>query len=78
MPRYFFDIRNRFDVVTDEEGMDLPDLAAAEYEAAQSLADLLKAEGSSGEGHHIAIEVLDDEKRPIANLGLTLDSRFKR
>ena len=33
MPRYFFNIRDGYDVDEDEEGVELPDLDAAKAEA---------------------------------------------
>jgi hypothetical protein len=42
MPRYFFDICENNQIATDELGIELPSLRAAEIEAAQSLADMAK------------------------------------
>jgi hypothetical protein len=42
MQRYFFDLRDGDELVVDEEGMLLRDIAAAEEEAARSLADMAK------------------------------------
>ena len=36
MPRYFFHLRDDEELIRDEEGADLPDLAAARKEAALS------------------------------------------
>jgi hypothetical protein len=40
MARYFFDIITDGKLIPDEEGMNLPDIAAVRWEAQRSLADL--------------------------------------
>ena len=40
MKRYYFDIRDGDGFAPDEEGLELPDIEAAQQEAALSLADL--------------------------------------
>jgi hypothetical protein len=58
MPRYFFDIRDGDEVYFDEEGLDLPDLRAAEVEAAESLAHMARDKlPTKGDRHQMAIEV---------------------
>jgi Domain of unknown function (DUF6894) len=42
MRRYFFDIYDGDDCVADDEGMELPDIASVQDEAAQSLADIAR------------------------------------
>jgi hypothetical protein len=42
MPRYFFDIRDGNELHRDEEGLDFPDLATAEREAAEAAACILQ------------------------------------
>jgi hypothetical protein len=54
--RYFFDIRDGEHLSPDEEGLILPDLASAEQETAQSLADLVRDKVRRGV-HHMAVEV---------------------
>ena len=41
MPRYYFHIRSSDGFITDPDGSDLPDLAAARKEAEKSARDLL-------------------------------------
>jgi hypothetical protein len=38
--RYYFDMREGESLALDDEGLELPSLAAAEHEAALSLADI--------------------------------------
>jgi hypothetical protein len=55
--RYYFDIRDGEALCTDEEGMELRDQAAAEIEAANSLADMARDLSPCNERHRMAIEV---------------------
>ena len=57
MPRYYFDIRENDTLVVDEEGLELPDLRAAEIEAAASLGHMARDALPGAERHHMAIEV---------------------
>lgn len=61
MPRYYFDIRESNDVSADEEGLELPDVKAAEVEAAQTLAEMAKATLGGAERHYLAVEVRTDD-----------------
>jgi len=61
MPRYYFDIRDNGALATDEEGLVLVDLRAAEVEAARSLADMARDMPPGTAHHHMAIEVRADE-----------------
>jgi len=61
MPRYFFHIRNGWDRVPDEEGMEFPTLNLAEVEGYASAHDLAAA--ALAEGRRItacAIEIADE------------------
>ena len=42
MTRYFFDIRYGDKIAIDEEGLELPDIEAAQIEAAYSLAGMVR------------------------------------
>ena len=42
MPHYYFDIRDGEELVEDEEGIELEDIAGAQMEAAATLADVSK------------------------------------
>jgi len=55
--RYYFDIRDGEALCTDEEGMELRDQAAAEIEAANSLADVARDLSPRDERYRRAIEV---------------------
>jgi hypothetical protein len=57
--RYFFDIRNGDELAPDEEGVILPNIEAAQEEAAMSLADMAREMVRSRSRRHLAIEVRD-------------------
>jgi Domain of unknown function (DUF6894) len=57
MTRYFFDIRDGDELAPDEEGMILPDVKAAQEEAARALADMARDMIRGQPFRHMAIEV---------------------
>jgi hypothetical protein len=59
MKRYYFDIRDGDKLVADEEGMELPDVEAAQEEAARTLADLVRDQARGRPSCHMAVEVRD-------------------
>lgn len=61
MPRYFFHIRDGWEVIPNEEGMEFPDRCLAEvegYDSARDLAVAAEAEGRSVAAY--AVEITDD------------------
>lgn len=74
MTRYYFDIRDDLDLITDDEVVDLRDFQAAVEEAARTLADIgrdsvRKRTDVSTHGYSIAIDVRDRD-------GLILQVKF--
>jgi hypothetical protein len=61
MRRYYFDIREGDKVAIDEEGKELPDVEAAQEEAARSLADLARDKVGCHPFCEVSIEVRDSE-----------------
>ena len=61
MTRYFFDIRDLGGFAPDEEGLELPDIEAAQEEAALTLADMARdaVRSPNGNAHLMQIEVRD-------------------
>jgi hypothetical protein len=72
MPRYFFDIREGNYLAVDEEGVELPDVQAAEAEAARSLTDMARDHVLARTSHSLTIDVRDDNG-PIARAKLSWD-----
>lgn len=60
MVRFFFDSRDNDHFLRDEEGLEFPDLAAAEREAAQALAEIALDVVPGSERRTLVIEVRDD------------------
>ncbi len=78
MPRYFFDIHDDVDV-TDEVGLELPDLKAARSEVARALTEAaLDALPSNGPSKAMTINVRDEGGRRVlqAVLSFTTDPEF--
>jgi len=61
MPRYFFDTRNNDDFVEDDEGLELPDIAAVKDQAAKSLAELARDVLPGSARRHLSVEARDAE-----------------
>jgi hypothetical protein len=73
--RYYFDLRDGDGFVADEEGMDLPTLAAAHQEAALSLAGMARDAGHKthhGPGYEMAVSVRD-ENGPLLQAKFTVE-----
>lgn len=75
MKRYYFDLRDGDYLAVDEEGTELPDMAAVQEEAALSLAGMARdARGlvENSLGDRWAIEVRD-ETGPILQVKFTFE-----
>ncbi|NEU99136.1 hypothetical protein FNJ47_25740 [Bradyrhizobium sp. UFLA 03-164] len=69
MTRYYFDLRDGDDLAIDEEGLEMPNLAAVREEAARTLADMVRDSITGQNLDQIAVEVRDDN-------GPVLDGAF--
>jgi hypothetical protein len=69
MQRYFFDIREGDDLAVEAEDIELPDVQAAQAEAARSLADMARDQVLARASHILIIDVRDDDG-PIARARL--------
>jgi hypothetical protein len=64
MTRFYFHIREGLRLIPDEEGLDLPNMAAARLEAEASAVDLARAAARYATcGSASAIEITDDSGR---------------
>jgi hypothetical protein len=70
MPRYFFQIHNGTGLTEDQEGRELPDLAAARAEAVSGIRSIVSEEALEGqldlEGR---IEIRDGSERTLLVVG---------
>ena len=61
MPHYFFDTRDNDEFITDDVGLELPDLERVKVEAARALADLARDVIPGSVRRHLSVEVRDDQ-----------------
>ena len=73
VPRFFFDIRDGSKFVADEEGMELPDLDAAEREAAEAAAEMGRDKLPGSKLRRIIVEVRDEEGQRLLTATVSLD-----
>ncbi|HEX9946655.1 MAG TPA: hypothetical protein VGA98_03865 [Allosphingosinicella sp.] len=67
--RYFFHLRESGDYVVDEEGRELPDIAAVEAAARLNARSVLAGEAMTGKLPLAAIiEVRDEQGQPVLDL----------
>jgi hypothetical protein len=69
MPRYRFDLHECGSVVADEEGRELPDIAAARVRATMEAREIMAAEVKQGRlclSCHI--EIMDEAGRPASKI----------
>lgn len=72
MPRYHFHLHECGQIISDDEGIDLPDVAAAHEEAVTSARELIAAEVQQGRlCLRCRIEVVDEQQRPVLVLPFT-------
>ncbi|MEZ0170889.1 hypothetical protein [Microvirga sp. TS319] len=62
MPRFFFNIRDGYDVDEDEEGIELPDFDAARAEALATVEELRDELSDAG---NIELEIVDETGRRL-------------
>src|SRR4051812_21706362 len=70
MPRFYFDIRENGTFFEDEEGQELPDLSAAEREAAKAVADI--GRDRLPEGESITIGVRDETGENLVDFTVSM------
>jgi hypothetical protein len=77
MPKYFFHIRDGWEITPDEEGMDFPNLELAEVEGYASAQDLASAALFEGRGTAAyAVEVADEVGTVLSRIRVELIHRF--
>ncbi len=62
MPRFYFDVCEGTRFAPDEEGLEFPDLDAAEREAATAAASIGRDLLPKGDAREVTIEVLNDHR----------------
>jgi hypothetical protein len=69
MKRYFFDMLDQDSLILDDEGIELPNVEAAQKEAARSLADMVKEDIHNQIFSNVSVQVRDGE-------GPVLEAKF--
>jgi hypothetical protein len=75
MPRFYFDTRDDKDVIVDDIGLDLRDVAQAKLYAAKSLAELALDALPGAERRCLGVDVSDEQHRPVLTTELTYEAR---
>jgi hypothetical protein len=65
MPRYYFHIRDGFDLDEDDEGVELPDIDAARAEALATVEELRDELQDAG---NIELEIADESGRRLLSV----------
>ncbi len=68
MPRYYFNVRDGYDLDEDDEGVELPDLETARAEAQATVEELRDELGP--EAQNIQLEIMDEEGRRLFTVSL--------
>ena len=76
MPQYFFHVRDHNKVFADEEGQELPDVDAAEIEAAEAAMAIGRDLLPSRRGGGLVIDVLNERRERV--LTVNVDLRIAR
>jgi hypothetical protein len=71
MAKFFFHIRKRGRLISDPEGLELPDLDAAREEARNGIRQMVAAKVVAGEeADVVGIEICDDQHNDLATVTL--------
>jgi hypothetical protein len=65
MPRFFFDHRDGNDFIRDDDGLELASVENAREEATSGLAGIVRDTLPCAIGREIAVEVSDENQRPL-------------
>ena len=72
MALFYFDVREGVRFVPDEEGLEFPDVAAAEREAAESAACIGRDLLPRGDARAVTVEVRNEHGQRVATATVTL------
>ena len=75
MPLFFFDVREGVSFAPDEEGMEFPDINAAEREAAEAAASIGRDLLPKGVARSVTVEVRNEHGQRVvtATVALAID-----
>ena len=71
MPTFYFDVRGDGGFIHDEDGLEVPDLATAEREAAETAATIARDRFGRGEAE-IVIDIRDERGARVATVAASV------
>jgi hypothetical protein len=72
MPHFYFDIREGARFVPDDTGLELPDLDAAEREAAKGAVEIGRDRLPSGDAREVTIEVKNEHQQRVLTVMVSM------
>jgi hypothetical protein len=72
MPHFYFDVREGPQFVPDEEGLEFPDVEAAEREAAESAASIGRDLLPKGTARDVTVEVRNEHGQRVITVTVTM------
>ncbi len=73
MPRFYFDTREGSHFSPDEEGLEFPDLDAAEREAAEAAAEIDRDRLPHGDARDVTVEVRNEHGQRVITVQVRMD-----
>jgi hypothetical protein len=75
MTHYFFDTRDGDEFISDEVGLEFPNLEAVKVEAAKALAELARDVLPGSLRRRLTVEVRDQDRGPVLIAEMTFEAR---
>jgi hypothetical protein len=72
VPRYYFDVREGPRFIADPDGLECPDLDAAEHEATETAASIARDVFPRGRAHDVTVEVRDAHGHRVFTVTVTM------
>lgn len=72
MPRFYFDVREGCRFVPDDDGLEFPDIHAAEQEAAEAAAAIGRDALPAGRARSVTVEVRNEHGQRLVTATVTL------
>ena len=73
VPRFYFDSREGAKFVPDEEGLEFPDLDAAEREAAEAAAEIGRDRLPRGDSRDVTVEVRNEHGQRVLTVRVSIE-----
>jgi len=73
MPRFYFDTREGSKFIPDDEGLEFPNLDAAEREAAEAAAEIGRDRLPSGDTRDVTVEVRNEHGQRVLTVRVSIE-----